>query len=93
MIIFYNTVTGKINNVLWSEELSLWYEMSSNESYIILDKDCGINNHKLHLCKLKLDEEGKPEEIEEPEIEYEGTFPMEKRKIKGWKKHKIIKEA
>ena len=91
MVIIYNRNTGKISQVLWEDVFPDWYELSSNEDFLVVDND--INPYKLHLCKLKLGEEGKPEEIEEPEIEYEGTFPVEKRKIKGWKKHKIIKEA
>ena len=91
MVIIYNKNTGEINQVLWRDSFPDWFELSSDEYFLVVDND--INPYKLHLCKLKLDEEGKPEEIEEPEIEYEGTFPMEKRKIKGWKKHKIIKEA
>lgn len=87
MVVIYHKETGRIHQTLVGDVLPQGIELSSDEAFIVIYND--INPYKLHLCKLKLDEKGKPEEIEEPEIEYEGTFPLENRKIKGWKKHKI----
>lgn len=79
--------------MLWSEELPLWYEMSSNESYIILDKDIDIDSHKLALCRLILDKEGEPLEIEEPfyeDIEPWNTSPAKTLKLRWRMKHRIL---
>lgn len=87
MIIIYSKETGEINQAFWGDRLPDGTELGGDEGYLVVEND--VDKHKLHLCKLKLDEDKKPEEIEEPEIEYEGDFPLETRKIKSWKKHKI----
>lgn len=88
MIVIFNRDTGEIYFSVWSDSLPNHVRLNEYEDYLIIKGN--VDPHKLHLCRLVLDEKKKPKEIEEPEFEYTGVFPADERRTKGWKKHKII---
>ena len=64
MIIIYHRETNQINQVIWGDKLPGGLELGSDESYLVVQRE--IDEHRLHQCLMRLDEEGRLEELVAP---------------------------
>lgn len=64
MIIIYHNETNQINQVIWADKLPEGLELGSDESYLVVQRE--IDEHRLHQCLMRLDEEGRLEELVAP---------------------------
>lgn len=92
MIVIFNKETGEIHQAIWSDKLPEGMELNWDEDWAWVEGN--INQHELHLCKLKLDKKKQAVEVHRPVFgEWKGEGMLRNREIIGHKKAEDIRIA